>query len=36
MVRPKLLAHIRDSLAELQSEPAEVLTKDQASKLLVG
>ena len=36
MGRPKLLAHIRDSLAELESGPAQVLTKEQARKLLAG
>jgi prevent-host-death family protein len=36
MARRKLLAHIRDSLAELQSGPAQVLTKEQARKLLAG
>jgi PHD/YefM family antitoxin component YafN of YafNO toxin-antitoxin module len=36
MARPKLLAQVRDSLAELQSGPAQVLTKDQARKLLAG
>jgi len=36
MARPKLLSQIRDSLTELQSAPAEVLTKDQALRLLVG
>lgn len=36
MSRPKLLAEIRDSLAELQSGPAEVLTKDQARAMLAG
>ena len=36
MGRPKLLSHIRDSLAELQSGPAQVLTKEQARQLLAG
>jgi antitoxin YefM len=36
MSRPKLLAQIRDSLTDLQAGPTEVLTKDQASKLLAG
>jgi antitoxin YefM len=36
MARPKLLAHIRDSLAELQSGPPQVLTKEQARQLLIG
>jgi antitoxin YefM len=36
MARPKLLAHIRDSLVELRSGPAQVLTKEQARKLLAG
>jgi antitoxin YefM len=36
MARPKLLAQVRDSLAELQSGPMEVLTKEQAGKLLAG
>ena len=36
MARPKLLAHIRDSLAELQSGPPQVLTKEQARQLLTG
>ena len=34
MSRPKLLAQVRDSLAELQSGPGQELTKDQARKLL--
>ena len=36
MGRPKLLAHIRDSLTELQSGPAQELTKEQARQLLTG
>jgi len=31
--RPKLLAQIRDSLAELDNEPAPVLSKDEALAL---
>ena len=31
--RPKLLAQIRDSLAELDHEPAQVLSKDEALAL---
>lgn len=34
MARPKLLTQIRDSLAEIADEPAEVLTKEQALELL--
>jgi antitoxin YefM len=34
--RPRLLAEIRESLNELQIGPTEVLTKDQAEKLLAG
>jgi hypothetical protein len=36
MAHPNLLAKIRDSLAELQSRPAQVLTNDQASRPLAG
>ncbi len=36
MARPKLLALIRDSLAESQTENAKILTKDQARALLTG
>jgi len=36
MARPKLLAQVRDSLAELQSGRAQELTRDQARKLLPG
>ena len=36
MARPKLLAQIRDSLAELQSGPAQVLTEDEAVKLFAS
>jgi antitoxin YefM len=36
ITRPKLLAQIRDSLTELRSGEADVLSKDQARKLLVG
>jgi hypothetical protein len=31
-----LAAQIRDSLAELQSGPPQVLTKEQARQLLIG
>lgn len=31
--RPKLIAQIRDSLADLDREPAQVLTKDEALAL---
>ncbi len=34
MGRPRLIAQIRDSLAEIAQEPAEVLTKEQALELL--
>lgn len=34
MARPRLIAQIRDSLAELESEPATALTKEQALELL--
>lgn len=34
MARPRLVAQIRDSLAELAQEPAEPLTKEQALQLL--
>lgn len=33
MGRPKLIAQIRDSLAELDNEPAQVLSKDEAQAL---
>lgn len=36
MARPKLLAQIRDSLAESQNGDAKILTKDQARALLNG
>ena len=36
MARPKLLAQIRDSLAELRDGGATILTKDQAQALLDG
>ena len=34
MARPRLIAQIRDSLVELDSEPATALTKQQALELL--
>ena len=34
MAHPRLIAQIRDSLAELESEPAAALTKEQALELL--
>jgi hypothetical protein len=34
MTRPKLIAQIRDSLAELDREPAQVLSKAEALALL--
>jgi prevent-host-death family protein len=34
MAHPRLIAQIRDSLAELESEPAAALTKAQALELL--
>ncbi len=34
MARPRLVAQIRDSLAELEQEPAARLTKEQALELL--
>jgi hypothetical protein len=34
MARPELLAQIRNSLAELKNEPAEVLSKEEALELL--
>lgn len=34
MARPKLIAQIRDSLADLEAEPATALTKEQALELL--
>lgn len=34
MARPRLIAQIRDSLAELEAEPATALTKEQALELL--
>lgn len=34
MARPRLISQIRDSLAELETEPATVLTKEQARELL--
>ena len=36
MSRPKLLAQIRDGLNDLRAAPSEVLTKEQAAKLLAG
>ncbi len=36
MARPRLLAQIRDSLAEVQTADAPILTKDQAQALLTG
>ena len=36
MARPKLLAQIHESLTELQTRPAEILTKEQARTLLTG
>lgn len=33
LARPKLIAQIRDSLADLDREPAQVLTKDEALAL---
>jgi hypothetical protein len=36
MACPRLLAHIRDSLTELQTRPAQILTKEQARTLLTG
>lgn len=36
MARPKLLAQIRDSLAESENDDAKILTKDQARALLNG
>ncbi len=36
MARPKLLAQIRDSLAEVQTADVTILTKDQARALLTG
>jgi antitoxin YefM len=34
MARPRLIAQVRDSLAELETEPGTALTKEQALKLL--
>ena len=34
MARPRLIAQIRDSLAEMAAEPATPLTKEQALELL--
>jgi antitoxin YefM len=34
MSRPRLIAQIRDSLAELKDQPAEVLTKEEVLKLM--
>ena len=34
MARRRLISQIRDSLAELETEPATVLTKEQALELL--
>jgi antitoxin YefM len=36
MSRPKLLAQIRESLADLQAGPIEALTKEQARALSTG
>jgi hypothetical protein len=36
IARPKLLAQIRDSLAESQNDDVKILTKDQARGLLNG
>jgi antitoxin YefM len=33
LARPKLIAQIRDSLAELDGEPAQVLSRDEALAL---
>ena len=34
MARPRLISQIRDSLVELEAEPATVLTKERALELL--
>jgi prevent-host-death family protein len=36
MARPKLLAQVAESLAELQSGQSKVLTKDQVRSMLAG